>query len=267
MRDSLGDRMKLYESQTTSTKLIPLLPIIARLDGKGFSKFTKDLKRPYDKRLSDLMVETTRYLVAETNANCGYTQSDEITLCWYNPDVNSQSLFNGKIFKILTDLSAMCSVYFNEKLVEYLPEKVGKRPRFDCRVWNVPNVDEAVNCFYWRELDATKNSISMASQHYYSHNQLEGKNGSEKQEMLFQVGINWNNYPSFFKKGTYVQKKVRYGKMSIDEIEKLPLKHNARKNPDIEIKRTFVEILDLPILSKISNKVDVLIYGQEPELK
>ena len=149
--DEMGNRMKAYESQTTQTKLIPLLPVMARLDGKGFSKFTKGLKRPYDERLSKLMVETTKYLVAETNANCGYTQSDEITLCWFTEDPKSQPYWNGKVFKILTDLSAMCSVYFNEKLAEYLPEKVGKRPRFDARVWNVPNVNEAVNTFLWRE--------------------------------------------------------------------------------------------------------------------
>jgi len=179
--DNFGDRMKAYESQTTNTKLIPLLPMVARLDGKGFSKFTKGLKRPYDERLSKLMIETTKYLVKETNANCGYTQSDEITLCWFNDDPKSQPYWNGKVFKILTDLSAMCSVYFNEKLPEYLPEKVGKRPRFDARVWNVPNLNEAVNTFLWRELDATKNSISMASQHYFSHNFLEGKDSSDKQ--------------------------------------------------------------------------------------
>lgn len=265
--DKLGDRMKMYESQTTKYRLIPLLPVMARLDGKGFSKFTKGLKRPYDERLSKLMVETTKYLVAETNANCGYTQSDEITLCWYNNDIKSQSYFNGKVFKILTELSSMCSVFFNEKLSEYLPEKVGKRPRFDCRVWNVPTLDEAVNTFLWREFDATKNSISMAAQSVYSHNQLEGKNGSEKQEMLFQKGIKWNDYPSFFKRGTYVQRKVRTGKLTIEELEKLPPKHNARKNPDLVIERKYVETLDLPPLSKVVNKIDVIIYGKEYEIE
>ena len=261
--DQMGNRMKAYESQTTQTKLIPLLPVMARLDGKGFSKFTKGLKRPYDERLSKLMVETTKYLVAETNANCGYTQSDEITLCWFTEDPKSQPYWDGKVFKILTDLSAMCSVYFNEKLPEYLPEKVGKRPRFDARVWNVPNVNEAVNTFLWREFDATKNSISMAAQNYFSHNLLEGKNGSDKQELLFSKGVNWNDYPEFFKRGTYVQRKVRTGKMTFEELEKLPPKHNARRNPDLQIVRKYVEELNLPPLTKVTNKVDVIIYGQD----
>lgn len=261
--DKMGNRMKSYESQTTKDRLIPFIPVIARLDGKSFSKFTKGLKRPYDERLSRLMIETTKYLVAETNANCGYTQSDEITLCWFNDDPNSQSYWDGKIFKILTDLSAMCSVFFNEKLSEYLPEKVGKRPRFDCRVFNVPNVNEAVNAFYWRELDATKNSISMAAQSVYSHNLLEAKNGSEKQEMLFQKGINWNDYWSHFKRGTYIQRKVKTGLLSKEELQFLPEKHNAIKDPTFTFERKVVVELELPPLSKIKNKIDVIIYGKD----
>lgn len=196
--DNLGDRMKQYESQTCDIKLIPKLPIIARLDGKGFSKFTKGLKRPFDERLSKLMIETTKYLVSETNANCGYTQSDEITLMWYSEDY--QSYFGGRIFKIIGDLSSSASIFFNRELIKYLPEKADKMPKFDCRVYNVPNLEEATNSFVWREMDATKNSISMAAHDYYSHKQLQNKSGKEKQEMLFQKGINWNDYPDFFKK-------------------------------------------------------------------
>ena len=94
--DSFGDRMKMYESQTTQRKLIPRIPVVARLDGHTFSKWTKGLKRPYDKRLSDLMIETTRYMVEKYNANCGYTQSDEITLTWYIEDFKSEMIFKGK---------------------------------------------------------------------------------------------------------------------------------------------------------------------------
>lgn len=261
--DKMGSRMKMYESQTTQTRLIPLLPVMARLDGKTFSKFTNGLKRPYDDRLSKLMIETTKYLVKETNANCAYTQSDEITLCWFNSNPKASPYFNGKVFKIITELSAMCSVFFNEKLSEYLPEKVGKRPRFDARVWNVPNLEEAVNVFLYREFDATKNSIQMAAQHYYSHKELHGKHSGNMQEMLFQKGVNWDNYPSFFKRGTYVQRKVRSGKLTIEELKNLPPKHNARKNPDLNVKRKHVDVLELPPLTKVTNKIDVIIFAKD----
>jgi tRNA(His) guanylyltransferase len=266
-KDQFGDRMKMYENQTCGIKLIPRIPVIARLDGKGFSKFTKGLKRPYDERLSNLMIETAKYLVKETNANCGYTQSDEITLMWYTDKIDASIYFDGRLFKMLTDLSAMASVFFNRKLGEYLPEKADKMPRFDSRVYNVPTLDEAVNSFLWREQDATKNSISMAAQHYYSHSELMGKNGSDKQEMLFQKGVNWNDYPTFFKRGTYVQRKRVVTPFTIEEIEKLPQKHNARKDPNFVIERWIIDIVELPRLSSIDNSVDVIIWGKEPKLK
>ena len=138
---------------------------------------------------------------------------------------------------MISDLASMCSVYFNRQLPNFLPEKVDKMPRFDCRVFNVPTLDEAVNTFLWREQDATKNSISMAAQSVYSHNQLNGKTGSDKQEMLFQKGINWNDYPDFFKRGSYIQRKRTLTKFSTEELEKLPQKHQARLNPNLEIER------------------------------
>lgn len=265
--DVLGDRMKFYESQTCVERLLPLIPIVARLDGKGFSKFTKGLKRPYDERLSNLMVETTKYLVKETNANCGYTQSDEITLVWYSGDLESQVYFDGRVMKMISDLSAMASVFFNYKLSEYLPEKAGKLPRFDCRVFSVPTLDEAVNAFYWREKDATKNSISMAAQSFYSHKELMNKNSGQKQEMLFQKGVNWSeDYSNHFKRGTYIQRKIKNGSLSDEELQLLPEKHNARKNSNITFERKIVVELNLPPLSKIKNKVDVIIYGKDYKL-
>lgn len=265
-KDLFGDRMKLYENQTCGIRLLPRIPVIARLDGKGFSKFTKGLKRPYDERLSNLMIETTKYLVRETNANCGYTQSDEITLMWYTEKTNSSIYFDGRFFKMVSDLSAMASVFFNSVLAEYLPEKSNKMPRFDCRVYSVPNVDEAVNSFLWREMDATKNSISMAASAYYSHGKLMNKTGNEKQDMLFEKCVNWNDYPSFFKRGTYVQRKRVLIPFTSEEISKLPEKHNARRNPDMKIERWVVDKVDLPKLMSISNKVDVIVWGEEPEL-
>lgn len=262
--DSLGDRMKAYENQTCGIKMLPRIPVIARLDGKGFSKFTKGLKRPYDERLSRLMIETTKYLVKEANANCGYTQSDEITLMWYTDKIDSSIYFDGRLFKMISDLASMCSVYFNRHLPKFIPEKGELMPRFDARVFNVPTLDEAVNTFLWREQDATKNSITMAASEYYSHNFLMGKNGSEKQELLFQEGINWNDYPSFFKRGTYVQRKRILTPFTTEELSKLPLKHNARKNPDMLIERWVIDSVDLPPLSTIKNRVDVIIFGKDP---
>ena len=69
----------------------------------------------------------------------------------------------------------------------------------------------------------------MATSTYYSHIFLMNKNGSEKQELLFEKGINWHDYPDFFKRGTYIQRKRVKRKFTTDELSKLPIKHEAIK--------------------------------------
>ena len=264
MSDELGDRMKEYENVEGGRRLMPLLPAIARLDGKCFSSFTRGLERPYDVRLSELMIATTRFLVEETNACVGYTQSDEITLAWLSTDYKSRIWFDGRIQKMCSVLAAMCSVYFN-RTINALPETHQlKTPVFDCRLWNVPCIQEGANCFLWREIDATKNSVSMAAREFYSDRELFGKGRSDQQEMLFAKGVNWNDYPAFFKRGTYIQRRKFTRKFTTDELDNLPPKHEARANPDLMVERTDYVSLDMPKMSSVINRAQVLFFGAEP---
>ena len=76
MNDGLAERMKLYEGAEAGRRLMPLLPALARLDGRAFHTFVRGLAKPVDERLSDLMIDTATFLVRETHATVGYTQSD-----------------------------------------------------------------------------------------------------------------------------------------------------------------------------------------------
>ncbi|MBA4192645.1 MAG: hypothetical protein C0467_32150 [Planctomycetaceae bacterium] len=268
MNDSLGDRMKLYESAEAGRRLMPLAPALARLDGRAFHSFVRGLDRPYDERLSRLMIETARYLVQETIATVGYTQSDEITLAWVPTDFESQVFFDGRIQKMTSVLAALGSAYFNRRLPEFLPPEYAERlPLFDARIWNVPNLVEAANTFLWRETDATKNSISMAARAYYNHSELHEKSGSEMQELLFQKGVNWNDYPAFFKRGTYLRRETIRKPFPVAEVEELPPKHAARTNPNLVVERSVITCENLPPLAKLVNRSGVLFAGEAPRLK
>jgi hypothetical protein len=100
----------------------------------------------------------------------------------------------------------------------------------------------------------------MAAAAYYSHKQLHGKNGSDKHEMLFQKGINWNDYPASFKRGTYVQRRTLAMPFSAEELDKLPPKHEARANPALIVERQVCTVLDMPPLGTIANR-DAVIFG------
>jgi len=205
-KDALGDRMKAYEVIETEAKFRPNSLIYIRLDGRSFSKFTKGLARPWDSRMSSLMQEVTKALVKEFNCLIGYTQSDEISLLIENK-YGSPMTFEGKKQKVISALASYATAVFVAKIPEYLPEKEGKYPTFDCRAFEVPNEAEAVNAFLWREYDASKNSISMLASHYFSHKELQGKNGKIRIDMLkTQKDVIWEDCPNYFKYGTYVKK-------------------------------------------------------------
>lgn len=264
---NLGDRIKWYEERYTNCVFMPYVPVIARLDGRSFHTFTAGLRRPYDERLSRMMIATTEHLVKETNARCGYTQSDEISLVWLAESMEGCIFFSGKLQKMNSILSAMASSYFNRLLPEFIPEKASNMPLFDCRMFQVPSEIEAVNCFVWREHDAVRNSVQMAARSVFSHKECENKNNSELQEMLFSKGINWNDYPSAFKRGTYIRRREFTRAFTTEEIENLPPKHAARTNPDLEIKRTVIMQEDFPILNKMANREQVILHGADPILR
>lgn len=64
-------------------------------------------------------------------------------------------------------------------------------------------------------------------------------------------GVNWNDDPAFFKRGTYVQRRVVERSFSAKEIDRLPPRHEARKNPELLIKRSVVEAVELPRITQV----------------
>lgn len=93
------------------------------------------------------------------------------------------------------------------ELKELYESKVGTA-YFDARVFNLPK-EEVANELYWRQSDASKNSVSQLAQMYFSHKELDGKTTAQRQDMLMlQKGINWNNLPTRLKRGTCCLKKM-----------------------------------------------------------
>lgn len=263
-KTGLGDRMKMYERREAGRSLMPGLPVCVRIDGKRFSRWTEGLARPYDQRLSDLMIETTIALVEETNACIGYTQSDEISLVLHDDDPKAKPYLGGRLQKLCSILSSVATAHFNARVPAALPERATTPALFDCRVWAVPNKQEAVNALLWRELDATKNSVSMAARTVATPAQMHGKRRPELHELLHAAGINWNDYPAFFKRGTFVQRRAVTRKFTTDELEALPPRHAARQNPDLEVTRQGVVRIEMPPFGQVVNRVEVVFEGAAP---
>lgn len=265
--DDLGDRMKSYEARETDRKFMDFAPVVARMDGRGFSHWTAGLRRPFDEDLTNVMIATAKELVQATNARIGYTQSDEITLVFLVEDIVQSMMFDGKVQKLCSVLASMATSRFIVNCLAaggVLAERVMRGPHFDARVFQVPNKSEAANAVLWRERDAAKNAVSMAARSYYPHKELQGKNSSEMQEMIFAKGMNFNDYPAFFKRGSFVQARTRETMLSDNIRERL---RKDGHECDMPVIRRFIERIDMPIFSHVENREAVIFDGAEPQLR
>ena len=224
VKDELGTRMKEFYESVPKTRLVRRMPVAIRLDGKAFHTFTRGFEKPFDEVLGKSMRETMKYL-CENIQGCvlGYTQSDEITLILVDyQNLNSCAWFDYEVQKMCSIAASMTTMAFNKfftKNVNYfemthehddtineycttLVNAAEKGAMFDARCFNIPK-EEVCNLIYWRQLDATRNSIQMVGQANFSHKELQKKSCNMIQEMLFaEKGINWNDYPTYLKRGS-----------------------------------------------------------------
>lgn len=203
MNDDLGDRMKLFERFRTSDQLDTLdyKYVYARIDGRGFSKFTRGLDKPFDIGLQKTMQAVTEALVKKTHAIAGYTQSDEINLAWEHDKL----FFERKIQKLSSILASLATSHFIMDGGWHIPASYFDRyPHFDARIFELPDEHELTNAFLWRYKDAYRNSISMIGQANFSHKKLHKKSQKDVKHMLAEIGIFEDDFSANSIHGTFV---------------------------------------------------------------
>ena len=210
--DVLDKQMRQFE-KSLDRKMLEGIYLVARLDGHGFTKLTKkwQLEKPFDIKFRYAMIETTKHLM-----DCGfrmiydYTQSDEISLLFHLND----ETFGRKDRKLISILAAEASVAFSMY--------IGQAAIFDNRLVPLPTEENVVDYFRWRQEDAHRNSLNS---HCYwalrkegisandAQKRLFGISNSEKNELLFERGINYNNLPLWQKRGVgiYFRNEDRQG--------------------------------------------------------
>lgn len=224
----LDKRMKGYYEEIPKIKLMRRTPVICRIDGKAFHTFTRGFQKPFDDILINSMQDTMKYL-CENIQGCvlGYTQSDEITLVLVDyKKLNSSAWFDYEVQKMCSISASMATMAFNkffkirvnnyteyyyeawnhndeeDKYINTINNALDRGAMFDSRVFNIPK-EEVTNCLFWRQDDASKNSIQMVGQANFSHKELQGKSCNDIQNMLLtERDINWNDLPTYKKRGS-----------------------------------------------------------------
>ena len=281
VHDDLGTRMKEYEKRN-QYYLQKRTPVAIRVDGRSFHTFTKGFQRPFDDILIKTMQETAKYMCKNMeNAKIAYVQSDEITIILTDYDtLETDCWFNYRTDKLCSISASMATMAFNKYFEENVTNEVleykmvphcveiqqeikeyhntliaalDKGAMFDARCFNIPK-EEVTNLIYWRQLDASRNSIQMVGQANFSHNELQNKSCNDIQDMLMlQKNINWNDFPTYQKRGSCVVKS--------DEKETITENNIGTKRT---IRSKWIIDKEMPILKgKDRAYIDKLVYVGE----
>jgi len=199
--DELDEKMRVYE-YAHDYCVPPEFYMVARIDGRSFTRLTKEVHQfeaPFDIRFRDYMVETVKHLMnCGFRVSYGYTESDEISLLFHL----DETLFGRKLRKYQSVLAGEASAKFSLLM--------GDIGAFDCRISQLPNKALVVDYFRWRGEDAHRNALNahcywMMRENGKSAGEatsfLSGKSTADKNEYLFQNGVNFNEIPNWQKRG------------------------------------------------------------------
>lgn len=203
-KDSLGDRMKRYEA-CAHYQLPMRVPKLIRIDGKAFHTYLGGLKGGYHKEVIDAMIKGAIEVMTEIGgmARFAYIQSDECTIALNDAlTLDMEPWFNNQIQKMV---SVSASLFANGFNYQYQHSR-DLLAAFDARVFIVPNEMEVVNNLIWRQQDAARNSVNTYARTLYSHAELQNKNNSQMQDMMHEKGLNWNDCPTWTKRGVVVSR-------------------------------------------------------------
>jgi tRNA(His) guanylyltransferase len=244
--DDLDDRMRAFETALDPC-VLPGVSMVARLDGRNFTRLTKEVhpfEAPFDRRFHDHMLQTAEHLMAGCGLNVAYafTQSDEISLLC-GPEENG---FGRKLRKLLSVLSGEASARFSLLL--------GAVAVFDCRIAQLPTAEYVVDYFRWRGEDARRNALNA---HCYwllrglgrsvgeATAALRGLSVAGKNEMLFQNGINFNDLPSWQKRGSglYWEEYERPGENPVTGEKVMARRRRIRRDLELPVKDAYSAFL------------------------
>ena len=212
--EELDVRLRAFETNDDHC-VLPDLHIVVRLDGRGFTRQTREVWRldaPFDVRFRDHMLDTVEHLMTACGFGVvyGYTQSDEISLLLRRDDAT----FGRKTRKLLSILAGEASARFTLAM--------GQMACFDARICPLPTSADVIDYFRWRHEDAHRNALN-AHGYWLLRGQgqsaqaataaLAGLSVADKNELLFRGGIQFNTLPAWHKRGAalYMREETRPG--------------------------------------------------------
>jgi tRNA(His) 5'-end guanylyltransferase len=197
--DEFEGRMRALEV-FHSLRLPPGAWVILRLDGRGFSRFTEGrFEKPFDARFHDGMVRAAQAVLADLQGVYAYTESDEISVLF----PRGWDLFDRELEKVVSLSASIAGAT--------LSLAFGTSVQFDSRAIVAAEDEQVTDYFRWRQADAARCALNGWT--YWTLRKqgqgvaqataaLQGKSVADKNELLFQAGVNFNDLPLWQRRGT-----------------------------------------------------------------
>jgi tRNA(His) 5'-end guanylyltransferase len=219
---NIEERMKMYE-QAARTMLPRRMPVIIRVDGKNFSRYTRNLPgKPFDRNFVSVMESVAISLCQEIQgAQMAYVQSDEVSVLVHGyKKFESEPWFQNQTQKIVSVAAAIAAATFTANSWRmWAPPGYGEvspgpvvllgdciEPAyFDARAFVLPESD-VNNYFLWRQRDAIRNSIQMFTSSHFSHKDLQNKSTNEMIKMCESKGHDWRKLSPSLRNGRCVSR-------------------------------------------------------------
>jgi tRNA(His) 5'-end guanylyltransferase len=206
----LKDRIERYQS-VTDQRLLDRVPIIICVNGRGFSKVTQLLDKPYCPKFAECILSTTLRLCNDVEgALFAYQFNDEIVVVTRNDqNIDTNPWYDNKLQKICSVTSAIATMHFNDCATTVDLNMTGD-PIFTSQVFTAPNIGEAINTIIYKQQQNFHTSIQSACLYElirkYDKNTIKemmaGLSIDEKVDLLAQeADINFNDYPTSFRRG------------------------------------------------------------------
>jgi len=208
--DGLGDLVAERERGAAGHRVDGDRWISLRLDGSGFSRATRALRRlgvlepgGFSERFAQCMRGCLRHLMDEFGAVLGFTQSDEMVVFLRPASVvrgeRQAHMYSGRVQKLTTLAAGIVTAKFVVGLAQLCSgEGCGLEglaqvlPHFDCRLGWYESWEEARALLMWRAYDCSVNSVSDAvyrTEGSGERKAMMAKGKLEKTEWLWKQGL------------------------------------------------------------------------------